>query len=541
MTYRVAGLGWLPDPLDHRDLTLLDAGARERLNRIAGRTSAGLGETGGTAPADVGNVVVDLRPWCSPVERQGQIGSCTAHAVVGALEYFEHKTRGEFVDASRLFLYRVTRRYLGWEGRGDTGAFVRSAIKALRLFGAVPEAYFPYDETAFDREPEAFHYAFGQNFKALEYYRVPENPNDLRAVLELGLPVIFGFTCFTSLMSPQVKQTGIVRLPAREDSVIGGHAVLGVGYTQSHLLFRNSWGEEWGDGGYGYLPWSYFDAARPLATDCWVLVNASFIEDGDDGQPIPATVVRALGKSLTRGRSRRELDALDARVRVSRGEDPLRKLPFSARGRRLEVDQATPIVLPRSPRPLRVTLKELRLSGSFDFALFGERLGKLFVAGVVWDLSGKPPRILPPQPTADADHLHELEDMKIENKELWQDDVVGALYVRLLLLESEGDRKRVVEQVESIRSAVLGGSSELAPSLAALGAKPDATRLAAVARAADDLVSVIAKAARSTSGDVVSLFDGVYGAQHASEAREEREHQSGTRIALSFGDGSQLP
>lgn len=177
MTYRIARLGWLPDALDHRDLMVRDPGVQRRLDRIVAITSRSVEAAGPVSAAakDIGAVQVDLRPWCSPIEDQGNIGSCTAQAVVGALEYFERKTRGTHVDASRLFLYRATRRYLGWEGKGDTGAFVRSAIKALRLFGAVPEQYWPYDESRFDAEPDAFHYAFAQNFKAVEYYRVPEN------------------------------------------------------------------------------------------------------------------------------------------------------------------------------------------------------------------------------------------------------------------------------------------------------------------------------------------------------------------------------
>ena len=109
-----------------------------------------------TDKSPVGKIRADLRCWCTPIENQGSIGSCTAHSVVGALEYFEFKTRGTHVDASRLFLYRVTRRYLGWEGLGDTGAFIRSAIFALRLFGvALHERSYLFPGAA----PSAIHFS----------------------------------------------------------------------------------------------------------------------------------------------------------------------------------------------------------------------------------------------------------------------------------------------------------------------------------------------------------------------------------------------
>jgi len=76
---------------------------------------------------------VDLRQWCSPVEHQGEIGSCTANAVAAVVEYFQRKTFGKHVDASRLFLYKVTRNLM--HCKGDTGAYLRTAMKALALFG----------------------------------------------------------------------------------------------------------------------------------------------------------------------------------------------------------------------------------------------------------------------------------------------------------------------------------------------------------------------------------------------------------------------
>ena len=103
--------------------------------------------------------------YCSPVEDQGSLGSCTANAVVGIVEYFERRAYGKYIDASRLFLYKATRDLLHWTG--DTGAYLRSTIGALALFGVPPEEYWPYKITNFDTEPTAFCYAFANDFRAI--------------------------------------------------------------------------------------------------------------------------------------------------------------------------------------------------------------------------------------------------------------------------------------------------------------------------------------------------------------------------------------
>jgi C1A family cysteine protease len=104
----------------------------------------------------------DLRNWCSTIEDHGQLASCTANAGVGLVEYFERRDYGKHIDASRLFLYKVTRKMLNF--RGDTGAFLRSALSALTLFDVPPEEYRPYDAKNFDREPSAFCYSFAKNY-----------------------------------------------------------------------------------------------------------------------------------------------------------------------------------------------------------------------------------------------------------------------------------------------------------------------------------------------------------------------------------------
>lgn len=233
---------------------------------------------------------VDLRPFMSPVENQEHIGSCTAQAVMGAVEYLQIATRGDYVDGSRLFLYKTTRSLLGWSG--DTGAYIRETIKALRLFGICPEPYWTYDTTRYDEEPASFCYAFASNYKNLRYYRLA-HLEEIKHSITQGYPVAFGFTCLESLFTPTVQASGIIPFPNPKEKVLGGHAVLAVGYNQTgaernrcpdgHVIIRNSWGS-WGDAGYGYLPFEYFEpqeqvigdekkSVLPLADDFWAVTQ----------------------------------------------------------------------------------------------------------------------------------------------------------------------------------------------------------------------------------------------------------------------------
>jgi len=177
-------MGWLSDRADFRDHTPADSGIARKLK------SAVFPKGAKAAPQSV-----DLRPWCSPVEDQGELGSCTAQVGAGVLEYYWLRANGELLDISRLFLYCTTRRLMGWNG--DAGAFLRHTMKAMVVFGVPPEQYWPYAIARFDDEPEAFCYAFAQNYKSLEYYRLdPPGSNGANTLtrvkthLAAGLPSI---------------------------------------------------------------------------------------------------------------------------------------------------------------------------------------------------------------------------------------------------------------------------------------------------------------------------------------------------------------
>jgi C1A family cysteine protease len=278
MEEQTLGMGWQRDLPDFRDHT---AQADEVAQILA--KSKPLRAAVKKAPASV-----DLRQWCSPIENQGSLGSCTANAGVGLLEYFERRAFGKHLDGSRLFLYKATRNLLGWTG--DQGAYLRSTMKAMVLFGVPPEAYWAYKVTKFDDEPPAYCYAFAQNYKALKYYRLdpPATPTSqllaaIKTNLAAGLPSMFGFTVYSSI-PPVGDGKGEIPFPKKGDTVEGGHAIVAVGYddakaigkTKGALLIRNSWGTNWGVQGYGWLPYAYVESG--LAVDFWSLVQADFVD-----------------------------------------------------------------------------------------------------------------------------------------------------------------------------------------------------------------------------------------------------------------------
>jgi hypothetical protein len=541
MTYAIKKYGFLPDFLDCRDAGIRSPSVQARLKQVLPRTAAGLASP---PQVDAGGLVVDLRPWCSPIEDQGEVGSCTANAVVGALEYFETRTRGAYVDASRLFLYRVTRRFLGWAGQGDTGAFVRSAIKSLRLFGAPPERYWPYDVANWDAEPDAFVYAYAQSFKALEYFRLDPSVDQLKSSLRSGLPFVFGFTCYESLETAAVRQTGIVPYPSPNERTIGGHAVLAVGYSDTHVLFKNSWGANWGDAGYGRLPWTYFDRDQPLATDFWALINADWVADDEADFDVMQFAPQARSVSNS-GVIKVEPGARTERayVSITQGIDPLRALPLRLSSTGIVPrDAAAPTALAQTKQPVSLSLKSLTLKSSFDWSLFGKAVNEVYLLAVLWDLSGQPPQVWPVANAAAVPGEYQIQEGDVwqflgDGLLLWPSGtVVGNLYVRLVLMESDADIRNIGRQVSKFNDAI--SASALPAALSALVAGiSSAGVLTAVAQATSALTGVIAKALSENGDDQVALFEGSYAASSLDASRNESYDQRGAAIELQLTVG----
>jgi C1A family cysteine protease len=119
-------------------------------------------------------------------------------------------------------------------------------------------------------------YIDAEKNQALVYQRIlrpKSNPTrDMLACLAGGLPFVSGIVVYESFESDVVSKTGIIPMPTKDETVLGGHAIVAVGYDvgKQHFICRNSWGTRWGDRGYFYLPFAYLEDAA-LASDQWVI------------------------------------------------------------------------------------------------------------------------------------------------------------------------------------------------------------------------------------------------------------------------------
>lgn len=296
-------MGWIPDLPDARDYTARQPEIRRLLERLSPPESCELPDE------------VDLRgdeegQYFPPAENQAALACSASFAVLGLLTYFERRISGRVFDASPLFLYRITRNMLG-KGRslGDSGADLRTSLKALQTIGVPPEEYWPYETSLFDTEPSSFVYGLAKPQTELRYFRLdtgntdvrnldsyntdgrdPDNTgggiwNTLRSFLAAGFPVAFGFSVPSSLSSD-------AEIPYRGelDAVRGGQAAVAVGYKLDYfgrrrhaLRIRSSWGTKWGDQGFGWLPTAYLSAH--LARDFWTVLSERWVDTKELTRP----------------------------------------------------------------------------------------------------------------------------------------------------------------------------------------------------------------------------------------------------------------
>lgn len=217
----------------------------------------------------------DLKNRFTPIEDQKELGSCTANAIAGIVEFYEKNILGKYLNLSRLFTYKVTRKFEG-VSKGDTGATIRGTLGSIRLFGACPESYYKYDITKYDNEPTAFHYALANNYKGVDYANIGLEDSTalvdkIKMYIGNNVPVVCGIEIFSSFYE---DENGTIPLPLESENSIGGHAIVLSGYDKDHIYFRNSWGTIWGDDGYGKLPIDYI---KKYAFDFWILSKINYV------------------------------------------------------------------------------------------------------------------------------------------------------------------------------------------------------------------------------------------------------------------------
>jgi C1A family cysteine protease len=250
MAYTVKRYGWIPDVPDQRDH--LYAAPIARLRAFPPKT--------------------DLRRQCPAVYDQGELGSCTGNAIAGAVQFDRRKLkrRPDFVP-SRLFIY-YNERVIEHTVESDSGAQIRDGIKSVANLGVCPETEWPYDIAKFAVKPPATCYRHAKKYRAIGYQRVVQSLTQMKGCLASGYPFVFGFTVYESFESDRVARTGVVPMPAAAEKVLGGHAVLAVGYDDAaqRFIVRNSWGRRWGIAGYFTMPYAYL-ADDNLAADFWTI------------------------------------------------------------------------------------------------------------------------------------------------------------------------------------------------------------------------------------------------------------------------------
>jgi len=211
---------------------------------------------------------VDLRSKCPPVYDQGSLGSCVAQALCSAFGYNDPKH-----DPSRLFLYYNCRAIQG-DIDYDNGSTISTGIQAMLNYGLCKESSWPYNISKFTHQPPKNCYVEAKRHEIISYEHVAQTKDSIKSCLASGHLITLGILVFPGLDSAEAAKTGIVPMPKENDPILGGHAVVCVGYDDSKQVWimRNSWGTDWGDKGYFYLPYPYLTEPY-LASDMWKITK----------------------------------------------------------------------------------------------------------------------------------------------------------------------------------------------------------------------------------------------------------------------------
>ena len=220
---------------------------------------------------------VDLRQYCSPIDDQSNLGSCTGNAIAGAIDLLDRKTHNLQTRVSRLFIYYYE-RLIENDVNYDAGAYIHDGITVGRIYGAPQETLWPYNISAYRVKPSTAAINDAARRKVTQYQSVA-NFTAMKNALASGYPVIVGFTVYSSFEGSANNNTGMMPYPnTRTEQVLGGHAVCAVGYNDTlgggRFICRNSWGTNWGDRGYFYMPYQVIQNTS-MSSDFWAIMSVN--------------------------------------------------------------------------------------------------------------------------------------------------------------------------------------------------------------------------------------------------------------------------
>lgn len=244
--------GWKPQLPDHRDFQYSNSLMVARQTTVLPKS-------------------VNLEPLCPPVYDQAEFGSCTGNMTAFMVDFVRHKQGLPFMNPSRLFAYYNARTFEGTTGT-DSGASIRDVIKGANQYGVCPESIWSYTQANLLTKPSKVASINGATHKATSYFAVKQDLNEMKTCLSAGFPFGIGISVYESFESDEVAKTGIVPVPTKSESQIGGHAVAVIGYNDVTSTFsvRNSWGPLWGKNGYFTIGYAYLLNPN-LASDFWTI------------------------------------------------------------------------------------------------------------------------------------------------------------------------------------------------------------------------------------------------------------------------------
>lgn len=232
---------------------------------------------------------VDLRSGVVQILDQGDLGSCTSNAIASCMQFLRAKENVDKSNLSRLFIY-YNERVIEGTVKSDSGAEIKDGIKVVSKLGVPRETDWPYDITKFKIKPPSVCYKNALTDLAIEYKSIDNTDLSLiQQQLALNIPIVCGFSVYESFESDQVAKTGVVPLPGTNEQLLGGHCVLLVGYDNVTQRFTclNSWGKNWGSGGFFTIPYAYLTNSS-LASDFWQIEKTSPLAPTPTPTPTPA-------------------------------------------------------------------------------------------------------------------------------------------------------------------------------------------------------------------------------------------------------------